>query len=183
MKRILIAFLGISMAACSNPESKESTDSQNDTKIGKEAPKENNRDAPGDAMREPAKEMAKEVKITVKTPGESMQEMRYEPKQLEVAAGAKVTLTLENVADSEGMIHNWVLIKLGNQDKVLKMALKVTPDENYLPETPLILAATGLAQPGETQTVTFTAPEKPGSYQFICTYPGHKDMKGLMIVK
>jgi uncharacterized cupredoxin-like copper-binding protein len=28
-------------------------------------------------------------------------------------------------------------------------------------------------QPGESETVRFTAPEQPGTYQIICGMPGH----------
>jgi plastocyanin len=34
---------------------------------------------------------------------------------------------------------------------------------------------TGPLQPGETEDLRFTAPAKPGSYDFICTFPGHEE--------
>ena len=36
----------------------------------------------------------------------------------------------------------------------------------------VILASTGLLDPGATEQVSFTAPA-PGTYQFVCTFPGH----------
>jgi azurin len=48
-----------------------------------------------------------------------------------------------------------------------------------------IIAHTGLAGAGETQDVTFKAPMKPGTYTYMCTFPGHfaVGMKGELVVK
>ena len=47
-----------------------------------------------------------------------------------------------------------------------------------------IIAYTGMAGPDETVTVEFTAPETPGKYDYICTFPGHylAGMKGVLII-
>jgi len=43
---------------------------------------------------------------------------------------------------------------------------------------------TEVAKPGETVEVTFTAPEEPGAYTYLCTYPGHwATMQGTMRVE
>ncbi len=133
----------------------------------------------------PVKEenIQEEVTLRVSTLGETMTEMKYEPNRLEVPAGAEVTIILENKASSEAMIHNWVLIEAGQQGEVTQMALDAGADKDYIPDTPKIVAATGLADPGETEEMTFIAPERKGTYQFICTYPGHTSMKGVFLVK
>ena len=56
--------------------------------------------------------------ITVKVTGNSMADMAYEPSSLTVKAGDKVTLTLVNTNTMEGMLHNWVLVKLGSGQEV-----------------------------------------------------------------
>ena len=40
-------------------------------------------------------------------------------------------------------------------------------------------------RPGETAEVTFKVPAAPGSYTFLCSFPGHfvAGMKGLLVVK
>ena len=45
--------------------------------------------------------------------------------------------------------------------------------------------ATGLAGPNETVEVTFAAPTAPGSYAFVCSFPGHYalGMRGVLTVK
>lgn len=126
---------------------------------------------------------AKEVSLEVKTTGEMMTDMAFEPKRLEVPAGAKVKLTLINTATSAAMIHNFVLVNAGTQEEVSTQALEAGPDKEYIPENANVLAATGMANPGETVEVEFTAPTKPGTYQYICTYPGHTAMKGVFLVK
>ena len=41
-----------------------------------------------------------------------------------------------------------------------------------------------LISPGERVTLSFQAPEAPGDYPFICSFPGHwLTMKGVMTVK
>lgn len=124
-----------------------------------------------------------EVSLEVKTTGELMTDMAFEPKRLEVPAGAQVKVTLVNTATSEAMIHNFVLINAGTQEEVATQALEAGPDADYIPENSNILAATSMANPGETVVVEFTAPTKAGTYQYICTYPGHTAMKGVFLVK
>jgi plastocyanin len=48
-----------------------------------------------------------------------------------------------------------------------------------------VIAKTPFAGPGQTVEVSFTAPAKPGSYPFVCTFAGHfqAGMKGTLIVK
>ncbi|MGB0175788.1 MAG: plastocyanin/azurin family copper-binding protein [Owenweeksia sp.] len=129
------------------------------------------------------RESVEEVSFEVKTVGETMTEMKYEPNRLEVAPGTRVTIILENAASSEAMIHNWVLIEAGSQGEVTQQALDAGVDKDFIPDTPKIIAATGLANPGETQEMEFVAPDRKGTYQFICTYPGHTSMKGIFLVK
>ena len=47
----------------------------------------------------------------------------------------------------------------------------------------VVLWATGLVQPGEAETLRFTAPSEPGDYPYVCTFPGHWiRMNGVMHV-
>ena len=46
-----------------------------------------------------------------------------------------------------------------------------------------MLEATRLVQRGESDTLKFTAPAKPGQYDFVCSFPGHwLRMYGVMLV-
>ena len=110
--------------------------------------------------------------------------------EFSVPAGKKVELEFKNVGKLPkiAMGHNLVILKegvsaLSFSAKVLQAGGNAT---NALPESVMeeVLAHTKLLGPGESETITFTAPEKAGAYQFVCTFPGHYAMmRGIMNVK
>lgn len=100
-------------------------------------------------------------------------QMLFEQTEIAVQAGEQVRIVFENTATSAAMQHNVVL--LNDEDAINRVgqaALEASASD-YVPEDDAIIAATSLAQPGETVEVTFTAPDAPGSYVYICTFPGH----------
>lgn len=111
--------------------------------------------------------------------------MQYDKKKLSVKAGQKVTIRLEN---PDGMQHNLLIIKPGTLEKVGAAADAMVRDPNasklqYVPKVPEVLHATRLLNPGETVSLTFTAPKTPGDYPFVCTFPGHwRGMNGILQV-
>ena len=84
------------------------------------------------------------------------------------------------------MQHNVVILTSDDDavaSRVGQAAIEAGEAADYIPEDEAILAYTSLAQPGETVRVTFTAPSEPGTYRFICTFPGHyMMMQGTMTV-
>lgn len=124
-----------------------------------------------------------EVTLTIKVIGNSMADMAYEPMSAAVKAGDKVTLNLVNENSAEGMLHNWVLVKLGSGQEVATAGIAAGADKLYVPENDNVIAASGLANPNETISLEFVAPAA-GSYNYICTYPGHfPKMIGKLIVE
>lgn len=111
-------------------------------------------------------------------------EMRYETTEFTVQAGQEVRIVFENTATSDAMHHN--VIVLDSEDAINRVgnaALEAGPSADYVPEDEAIIAHTAMAAPGETVEVTFTAPDTPGDYPYICTYPGHfMVMQGTMTV-
>ncbi len=114
--------------------------------------------------------------------------MQFSLKEITAAPGEKISLKLSHIGKlpKTAMGHNWVLFAaLSDADvqKLLMEAMKNAPD--YLPkDQSAILAHTKIIGGGESDTVTFTAPEKPGAYSFACSFPGHFSMmKGKFIVK
>jgi azurin len=109
--------------------------------------------------------------------------MLYDKKTLSVPTGALVHLTLKNNATMKTLPHNWLLLQPGTEAKVAAEGLAKAPDAGYVFDgQPNVIAHTGLALPGESTEVTFTAPA-PGTYPYICTVPGHyMMMKGVMTV-
>ena len=54
----------------------------------------------------------------------------------------------------------------------------------FVPKSDKIIIASKLLDRGATEVLEFTAPNKPGVYEYVCTFPGHHLlMRGKMIVK
>lgn len=112
--------------------------------------------------------------------------MQYDKKLFTVKAGQKVTIHFEN---PDGMPHNLIIIKPGTLQKVGAAADKMltgdpkASQKSYIPEIPEVMHAIKLLNPGESFELTFTVPDKPGDYPFVCTFPGHwRGMNGIMRV-
>ena len=67
-----------------------------------------------------------------------------------------------------------------------KMALDLGlkgPSMNYVPNTPKVLHHSKLMLPGSSETLYFIAPDKPGDYMYVCSFPGHYlSMRGILRV-
>ena len=106
---------------------------------------------------------------------------------------AKPGETLRVVLKSNGkapktiMGHNFVLLKLGTDaDKFNQAAFNARATEFIPPSMKdKVIANTAIVGPGESVEVTFTVPAKAGSYDYICSFPGHfaMGMKGKLVVK
>ena len=111
--------------------------------------------------------------------------MSYDKEELRVAAGSKVTLTLNHTGkmDKKSMGHNVVILKPGTNVTDFAMAAMGAANKDYIPNPEQVIAHTEVIGGGESSTVTFEAPAK-GSYDFICSFPGHFGvMKGKFIVE
>ena len=124
---------------------------------------------------------------TIELTGNDM--MKYDITEIEATAGETIILSLKNIGKipKAGMAHNFVLLKKGVDAQAFSMAAMMAAASEYIPEDRKdeIIAYTGQAGPGETVTVEFTVPEEPGTYVFVCTFPGHylAGMKGVLTVK
>jgi len=114
-------------------------------------------------------------------------EMLYEQDRFTVPAGEEISVTLDNTGTtSSAMLHNIVILRSDSDavlDRVGQAGLMAGADRGYIPTDESILAHSEIAEPGEFVDFTFTAPNEPGEYRFICTYPGHYGiMQGVMNV-
>ena len=106
--------------------------------------------------------------------------MVYEPSTFEVTAGAPVELTLIN---EDALEHDFSVLEIPVES--VSEADPVSAEHAMHMEDsgvdPRLHVAT---EPGATNFLTFT-PTKPGTYEFFCTVPGHKEagMVGTMVVK
>jgi len=111
--------------------------------------------------------------------------LKFDVEKVEVKVGAKLKWIFQN---NDDMTHNCVIVAPGAVDAVgmqaIQLGLKGSQLE-YVPNSPNVLFHTGLLQPESSETIYFTAPDKPGEYTFVCTYPGHHTlMQGrLRVVK
>lgn len=122
------------------------------------------------------------VELTLKAMGNSMADMSFDQKELRVKAGSTIHLLFINESTDGAMSHNFVLIDEGSAEKVGPEGMKAGIDNNFVPKMKQVLVSTKMTQPKEKTEITFPAPQK-GTYDFICTYPGHyQKMNGKFIV-
>jgi azurin/glucose/arabinose dehydrogenase len=110
--------------------------------------------------------------------------LKFDVETITIKAGTKIKLTFNNTDD---MLHNLVITEPASATDVgiLAINLGISGERlNYIPATPKVLYHTLLLQPGKSETIYFTAPEKPGDYDFLCSYPGHyMIMRGILKVE
>ncbi|MCW5555046.1 MAG: c-type cytochrome [Verrucomicrobiae bacterium] len=113
------------------------------------------------------------------------EQMLYDQNLIVVEVGKPVEILLQN---DDAMPHNLVITKPGALEEIGMAAEKMppTPDAQgrlYVPDSPSVLHATVMADPGQTVRVAFQAPDAPGDYPYVCTFPGHwRRMFGNMAV-
>ncbi len=109
--------------------------------------------------------------------------LQFDISEVKVKAGSKVRLTFNN---NDDMLHNFVITQPGAANAVGEAALALGlkgSEMNYIPDMKEVLFHSNLLQPESSETIYFTAPSKPGIYQYVCTFPGHHAlMQGRMVV-
>jgi len=117
--------------------------------------------------------------------------MRFDVTAFDASPGQKITVTLKNVGTTPklSMGHNFLLLDRSvneqNATKFLDAASTEASHDYVPPGSKEVLARTKLLGPDETDTVTFNAPQIPGQYLYLCSFPGHysQGTKGFMTVK
>jgi len=113
------------------------------------------------------------------------EQMLYDKTLIVVEAGKPVELILIN---DDMMPHNLIVISPGAAEEIGPAAeqMPAAPDAQgrlYVPDSPKILHATRVVEPGQQAKLSFAAPDVPGDYQYICTFPGHwRRMRGTLVV-
>jgi putative membrane-bound dehydrogenase-like protein len=117
--------------------------------------------------------------------GTVINELEFDKTEFSVKAGETVKIVFKN---PDFMQHNLLIIEPGSLQKVGKAADELAgepnaAEQNYVPDMSEVLFSTALINPDQTVTLTFTAPEEPGEYPYVCTFPGHwRTMQGIMTV-
>ncbi len=87
----------------------------------------------------------------------SASEFAFDPSDLNLAAGQEVTVQLDNGGAVE---HNFTVLNAGEE---------ITSEDQFSED--MVLAAVDNTAAGESNTASMTL--EPGTYQAICTIPGH----------
>ena len=168
----VLALLAISstlLISCNKTEKSE---------VVTDAPVETVTDAPV------ANDVAKQDTIKITLNGND--KMQYDLSEIDVYEGQTVVLTLNHTGTmpAAAMGHNFVLLKQGTDLEKFEAEAAKAQKDGYIPtDTSEIIAHTKLIGGGESDTITFKAPEK-GTYDYMCSFPGHYSvMKGKFNVK
>ena len=100
---------------------------------------------------------------------EGTDQMTFNIQEIKAKAGQTINLTLKRTdIPAFGMA-----------------AMEAGLEKEYIPNDGKdVIVHTKLLGGGESDTISFKAPSEPGSYDYICSYPGHFSlMKGVLIVE
>jgi len=99
--------------------------------------------------------------------------LKYDQVEFQVKPGERIKLELINEDD---MSHNLIITKPGKRLEIVNQAMALAekgPGMNYIPVSSSVLWTIPVISPGQRKSITFTAPKTPGTYPYVCTYPGH----------
>jgi azurin len=135
----------------------------------------------------PAKPAAETGPRTIEIAGGD--DMKYDKTTITAKPGEqiRIVLTAKGAMPKIAMAHNVVVLQLKTDAAAFVQAGMTARATDYIAPAnkAQVIAATKLAGNGEKVEVTFKVPAAPGSYPYVCTFPGHfaAGMKGSLIVK
>ncbi len=86
-------------------------------------------------------------------------DFQFSPNSFTVPAGENITIHLGN---SGAVVHSFIIMDSG-QTAGSEFGDEDLPNVYWKVEVP----------PGNDFSATFTAPQEPGEYEFVCSIPGH----------
>ncbi|HTH47616.1 MAG TPA: plastocyanin/azurin family copper-binding protein [Candidatus Limnocylindria bacterium] len=116
-------------------------------------------------------------------------QMKYSVTSIEAKPGEdlKVVLTNMGTLPKEAMGHNFVLLKADADPASFAAAAMAAKETDYVPASLAgqVIARIETLGPRKSGEVTFKAPSAPGTYTYLCSFPGHFliGMKGTLVVK
>ena len=116
-------------------------------------------------------------------------EMKFDKTTIAAKPGETIRVVLKSIGKMPKTVmgHNFVLLKLGTDVAEFSTSAFNARATDFIPadKKTAIIAHTKLAGPGETVEVTFKVPAKAGSYDYLCSFPGHAaiGMRGKLVVK
>ncbi len=116
-------------------------------------------------------------------------DMKFSVREIAARRGERLRIVLRSTGTMPKIVmaHNVVVLAKGTDVNVFVNASATARGSAFVAPSfaKQVLAATPLAGNGETVEVTFVAPKKAGSYDFVCSFPGHflAGMRGTLVVK
>lgn len=113
------------------------------------------------------------------------EEMRYDIPYFAVQAGSDVQVVLVN---EDLMPHNLVITTPGDLKEVAELGSAMDASAGpsgkmHVPDSEKVLFSTSMVGAHQREAITFTAPQQPGEYPYVCTFPRHwMRMYGVMVV-
>ncbi len=104
------------------------------------------------------------------------EQMRYDITRIVVPMGRAFEIIFEN---PDVMPHNLVVVTQGNREKIGLAAQELPAGHTdrqgraWVTEDRAIIAATKLLEPGQSETLKMAAIRAEGTYDYVCTFPGH----------
>lgn len=177
MKKLFIIpalAIAISFASCGGNNSTSNTDAQGEAGEVTETVQEES--IPG----------IDNVTISNAWVVEGNDQMKFDTELIRVQAGEDIQLTFKNVGTmpKESMGHNFVVLQPGVDLAEFGGAAAGAADSDYIPAelAASIIAHTKLLGPGEEDVITFKLDK--GTYDYICSFPGHYGiMKGKIVAE
>jgi putative membrane-bound dehydrogenase-like protein len=135
----------------------------------------------------PEGEISKKIERVIKIEiGVIPSKMEFDIKEFNVPAGAPIEITFTN---SGFQLHNMLICMPDQLEFVAKAAEAMSTqsdalDKHYTPEIKEVLFATPMIGAKKSYKLQFFAPQEPGIYPYVCTFPGHwRMMNGTMTIE
>ena len=121
------------------------------------------------------------------TGGQAGEYILLEGIEAEPGEELRIRLTTISNLPPSAMSHNLAIVDLGTDvDSFARASITARDNEYIAPEyEDQVIVTTAMLGDGETDTITFTVPETPGEYDYVCTFPGHfaGGMVGILYVQ
>ncbi|HYC71570.1 MAG TPA: plastocyanin/azurin family copper-binding protein [Opitutaceae bacterium] len=101
----------------------------------------------------------------------------FAPNELRCRAGQPVRLRLSSrLRGASDLAHNVAVLAAGTDaDAYGRASIEARAEDQYVPPgfAARTLAVSAFARGGEVVELAFVAPDRPGRYPIVCTFPGH----------
>jgi azurin len=116
-------------------------------------------------------------------------DMKFDVTRITAKPGERIRIVLRSVGKMPRIVmaHNVVVLRPDVDVTAFASEAAMARTTAFIPPARKadIIAATALVGNGETVDVTFTVPDQPGEYPYVCSFPGHTQagMRGILQVK